>query len=152
MKLAIALLGLAQGKGPCEDYFGDVSGAVTVIDPDVGLTDASGPYCDGAGHARPCTFIHYAGLGTECISPGPPDGCHRYIKTTYDKTNLKCMSALKKLNITGSVDVDDVFTTDGVYTQGGCSDAAVVSREVHCYGPPASEPQQCECPSLEAVV
>merc|ERR1719329_1733712 len=68
---------------PCEDYFGDMSGVVTVADPDVGHTSASSPYCESNGMSSPCIYMHLAGSANECQSPGPPDGCHRYYTVKY---------------------------------------------------------------------
>jgi len=152
MRSVVASVGLALviGKGPCEDYFGDVSGLVTVVDVDVEL-DEAGHYCDVAGHSRPCTWLHYAGLKTTCLSPGPEDGCHRYIKTTYKRQDQECAGALARLNLSDCVDMDDIFSRDGVYTRGGCSDASVLSQEVHCFTGPVSDPQACECPSSTVV-
>ena len=145
MRSVVAFVGLTltTGKGTCQDYFGDVSGLVTVVD----VTDADGDDCSAAGHSSPCTWVHYGGLKTKCYPPGPADGCHRYVKTRYKREDRVCAGALARLNLTWSVDVDDVFTKDGVYSQNGCSDASVLSQEIHCYKGPPDEPQSCECPS-----
>jgi sugar lactone lactonase YvrE len=97
----------------CEDYFGDVSGVVTVVDPTLGVpgkTDASGEYCDANNVSRPCSFIHFAGLKTECGNPAPPDSTHRYHKVTYSN---ECSRVLASMNLTGQVDVDHVFDSQG---------------------------------------
>ena len=131
------------GKGTCKDYFGPVDGLathVTVVDPDVGLTGDAGEVQFCGTHSSPCTFIHFAGLNTSCIPPGPPAGCHRYIKTMY---STKC-TALKDLSLTGNIDMKDAFSADGVLKQ--CADH-VVTQEKQCYGPPASGPLRCNCPT-----
>jgi len=144
----------ASAKGSCEDYFGNVmEGFVTVVDPDVGLTDVSGAYCDNSNHSRPCTFIHYGGLNTTCVPPGPPDGCHRYIVTMYSEA--KCGEKLQNLDLTGTIDVADRFTTTGKYVGvlKECVDA-VLSQEIQCYGAPADEPVECLCkePSHDGAI
>ena len=75
----------------------------TIVDPDVGITDDSWPYCDGAGHSRPCTFIYYNGLETECISLGHPDECHQYVRVA---NNVEATLFLAQLNFTGQVDAN----------------------------------------------
>ena len=72
--LGLAGLTVASGKGSCAEYFGDVSGIIIVIDPDVGLVDAFVQYRDGVGHSRPYTYIHYAGMEAMCQAPALPDG------------------------------------------------------------------------------
>jgi hypothetical protein len=78
MKLILAAQQLAAGaaivsgdKPPCEHYFGtnttDPSLQVTVVDPDVH---------NGFPFANE-TFMHHTGVGSLCLSPGPPVGCHR---------------------------------------------------------------------------
>ena len=64
---ALVMLGLsmAQGKGPCTDYFGpvDVGGTVTtVLDPDV----PSGFPTGRLGK------VHHSGPDSVCLPPGPP--------------------------------------------------------------------------------
>jgi hypothetical protein len=126
----------------CEDYFGDVSGVVTVVDPTMGVagkTDGSGEYCDANNVARPCSFIHYAGLETECVNPGPPDATHRYHKVTYSD---KCRPVLEGMNLTYQVDVNNVFDSQGVLKQ--CADY-VLRIDVSCWAPPAEDPQSAAC-------
>jgi len=130
-------------KGTCRDYFGPVDGLathVTVVDPDVGLTGDATELKFCGTHSSPCIFIHFAGLNTSCIPPGPPAGCHRYIKTMY---STKC-TALVDLSLTGTLDMKDAFSADGVLKQ--CADH-VVTQEKQCYGPPASGPLRCNCPT-----
>jgi hypothetical protein len=138
-----------KNKPPtCSDYFGDVTGVVTVADPDIGVpgrTEGSGAYCDQSGAARPCTFIHYAGLSTECVNPAPPDACHRYRKVRYSK---ECESILSGLSLTGSLDTALVFERDGVLKQ--CKDH-VLSNDMYCWGPPADNAQRCECEGDETT-
>merc|ERR1712093_379991 len=111
MKFELAVLvgcvDVVASEKTCEDYFGDVSGVVTVVDPTLGVagkTDGSGEYCDANNVARPCSFIHYAGLETECVNPAPPDAAHRYHKVTYSD---KCRPVLEGMNLTYQVDVDN---------------------------------------------
>lgn len=132
---------------PCEHYFGNVSGLVTVADPDIGVpgrphSDLSGKYCDTYGAQRPCTYIHYAGLHTQCQRPAPPDNCHRYHKVTYSS---ECQPVLNKLHLTATVDKDLKFTREGVLKD--CQDY-VRSNEVFCWAPPADDPQRCDCPKV----
>lgn len=88
----------------------------------------------------PCTYIHFAGSNTECQPPGPPDGCHRYHKVEYSECD-----ALMRTTATqnGRIDTTNAFDAQGVYK--ACADK-VISHEVSCWGPPASEPVSCECP------
>jgi len=143
------------GKGPCQDYFGAVEGThdpehhhdpwwraadtsiISVIDLDIGFTENSAGYCRDSGMPLPCKYIHYAGPASECISPGPPDGCHRYVKVEYSECN-----ALKDSPPEG-IDTANLFDQRGVYT--ACADK-VINRETSCWGPPAGEPVACECP------
>lgn len=138
-----------KNKPPtCSDYFGDVTGVVTVADPDIGVpgrTDGSGGYCDQNGAERPCTFVHYAGLSTACINPGPPDACHRYRKVRYSQ---QCESILAGLSLTGSVDTSLAFDRDGVLKQ--CREH-VLSNDMYCWGPPADDAQRCECEGDETT-
>merc|ERR1711907_530923 len=132
----------AVASKSCEDYFGDVSGLVTVVDPTVGvpgLTDGSGAYCDANNVSRPCTFIHYAGLKTQCGTPAPPDATHRYHKVTYSH---KCRGVLEALNLTWQVDVNHAFDSQGVLKQ--CADY-VQRIDVSCWAPPAEDPQPATC-------
>jgi len=133
----------------CEDYFGDVSDVVTVVDPTLGVpgkTDGSGEYCDANNVARPCSFIHYAGLKTQCGNPAPPDATHRYHKVTYSH---KCRQVLQALNLTWQVDVDHVFDSQGVLKQ--CTDY-VQRIDVSCWAPPAEDPQQAACDVEDAGI
>ena len=95
---------LSFAKGPCSDYFGgivdDPHALVTVADPDVtqGFPKGSKTFVHHSGET--CTFFYvhnvlkhglfpcihisfawlrtvYPGPGSVCISPGPPQGCHR---------------------------------------------------------------------------
>jgi hypothetical protein len=138
-----------KNKPPtCSDYFGDVTGVVTVADPDIGVpgrTEGSGGYCDQNGAERPCTFIHYAGLSTACINPAPPDACHRYRKVRYSK---QCESILAGLSLTGSVDTSLAFDRDGVLKQ--CREH-VLSNDMYCWGPPADDAQRCACEGDETT-
>jgi len=147
----------AVEKGPCPDYFGSVEGVhhpehhdsrgwwraegtsvISVVDPDVGHTEASAPYCRGSGMPTPCSYIHYAGPATECQPPGPPDGCHRYNKVEYSECD-----ELKAFSLEGRIDTANAFDAQGVYK--ACADN-VINHEVSCWGPPADEPVACECP------
>jgi hypothetical protein len=132
----------------CEDYFGDVSGVVTVVDPTLGVpgkTDGSGEYCDANNVSRPCSFIHYAGLKTDCGNPAPPDATHRYHKVTYSH---ECRHVLAHMNLTLQVDVDHVFDSQGVLKQ--CADY-VLRIDASCWAPPAENPQHAAC-DVEMVV
>lgn len=125
----------------CQDYFGDISGIVTVADPDLGIpghTDASGEFCDKFGAERPCTYIHYAGLKGPCANPTPPDTCHRYHKVTYTE---QCKPVLEKISLSG-VDTGLAFTINGVLKE--CANE-VVSNEIICWGPPFEDSQPCDC-------
>lgn len=127
----------------CEDYFGDMDGLVTVADPTLGVpgySEASGKLCGSAG--EPCTYIHYAGLHTQCVRPAPPDTSHKYHKVTYGE---ECREILAKLDASNQVDSDHLFNSDGVLIQ--CEDF-VKSNEVTCWGPPADNPQRAPCPKL----
>jgi hypothetical protein len=155
LDVAAAAAAFIAAKGPCSQYFGPVSTPdgdkllVTVVDPDLGITAVSESYCDSIGHSYPCTFIHYAGLHTKCISPGTPDGCHRYIKVTYDGG---AADTLEQLNMTGSLDASDAFITEGANI-GAHKDLVkhVVKTETHCFSPPADEPVACQCPTAIVV-
>ena len=61
-------------KPACQYYFGenvnDSNVEITVVDPDV---------FDGYPVGN-LTYMHHTGVGSECISPAPPAGCHRYFK------------------------------------------------------------------------
>jgi hypothetical protein len=132
----------ASAAKTCEDYFGDVSGVVTVVDPTLGVpgkTDGSGEYCDANNVSRPCSFIHYAGLKTDCRNPAPPDATHRYHKVTYSH---KCRRVLAHMNLTWQVDVDNVFDSQGVLKQ--CADF-VLRIDTSCWAPPAEDPQHAAC-------
>lgn len=141
------LFGLATGiatetKPSCLHYFGDVSGLVTIVDPDVGLTDASSGYCDQGNVDTPCTYAHFVGGAIDgCISPGPPDGCHRYIKTTY----TECAD-LATLGLTGTVIAGNDIRFNENWALKSCADH-VASSEVTCWGPPADDPATCSCSS-----
>jgi len=141
--------GLAQNfwKGDCSEYFGAVDGFVTVVDLDVGLTSTSSPYCLKAGTSAPCTIVHYAGLGTTCLPPGPVDGCHRYVKTTYFSW---AEGFLRDLNLSGQVDTNDEFIRSGIY-QGAYTQlaglGAITQQETRCFEPPADSPVPCRCPN-----
>jgi len=130
-------------KGPCEQYFGDLSGVVTVSDPDVGHTSASSPYCESNGMSSPCIYMHLAGSANECQSPAPPDGCHRYYTVKYSDC-----PELDNFNFDARIDTTGAFTTDGVFV--ACADR-VISTEVNCYGPPADLPEGCDCALAEPV-
>lgn len=129
----------------CHDYFGDVDGLVTVVDPTLGVpgySEPSGAYCDQNGAEKPCTFIHYAGLNTKCIRPGPPDTSHKYYKVTYSEG---CREVLANLQSTGQIDTHHLFNSQGVLKE--CEEF-VVTKELTCWGPPADNPQMATCPTL----
>ena len=142
-------------KPICEVWFGDMTGKVTIVDNDVGLTDASSGYCDSNDLTKPCTYIHWiGGLAasdiSKCIPPGPPDGCHQYRKITYtDECNMEAYSAaplpgsLYNWNANTSV-----FNEHGVLT--ACADKVLLT-EIRLWGPPASHPVNCELAAQESV-
>jgi len=132
-------------KYPCENYFGDLEGTVTVVDPDVGHTPASAPYCDTNRASTPCIYMHKAGpwrIDNECQSPAPPDGCHRYHPVKYSECD-----ELQHVTFDARIDTTEAFNTDGVFI--ACADR-VISNEVHCYGPPADMPEACDCSGSQA--
>lgn len=142
----LAWLLQASAKPACESFFGSLDGLVTIVDVDVGITNASSSYCEAAGHSAPCTIVHCAG-GSSCVAPAPPGACHRYIKTTY-KEDSKCGEALESLqDLVGQVDAKDAFNKNGVFTGGGCE---IAQTKTYHYGPPADSPADCT-PSFVAV-
>merc|ERR1712147_53814 len=82
----------------CQDYFGasvnNTDMIVSVVDIDV-LGPQAKSYCDSVNNTAPCTFIHHAGPGSQCITPAPPDEgiCHRYIKNMYSQCDAMVASA-----------------------------------------------------------
>jgi len=150
-----------SAKVQCDggDYFGDISGTVSVVDPDIGLVGVNGRvvdpdvgtmdsqgYCDTVPSlvGKRCTYIHYTGPTSSCVKPAPPDYCHRYHKVTYSKCD-----ALDALGgISAAIDADVKFDTDGVLKD--CKDF-VTKNEVYCWGPPNDDAQQCSCPTDDAT-
>jgi len=150
--LPMAFIALAYGKGPCSDYFGegtdDGDALITVIDPDNGQTQGTTDTCSKNNVPAPCTFVHFSGPGSTCLSPGPRDDfCHRYMKVTYSK--CPPLEEETAFDWAVSVDVKGRFdTTTGVLIE--CKDF-VTSKEVTCWTYPKEEPVPCDCPPVEVV-
>lgn len=129
----------ASGKGPCQKYFGNevLSGATTVLDPDV---HEGFPF----GFE---SFIHHVGKGSVCISPGPPQGCHRYYVVSYDST--ACPASCPLINgqgpsMAGKIDANHSFDrANGILK--ACA-ACAKNVTIACWHAPASEPVRCSCP------
>ena len=137
-----------------DSYFGDgtcASEVVTIVDPDVPAL-----FCDTAGLAAPCTFIHKGGPASACATPTPPDQCHRYFKVTY---NTGCPALLVGPPLGGTLDTAGLYNpVNGVLN--ACANN-VVKTEIQCFEPVtptgALFPQQlvgtymvqpCACPHV----
>eukprot|EP01052_Picozoa_sp_SAG31_P038525 SAG31_NODE_5168_length_2702_cov_2.425663_1_plen_355_part_00 len=131
-------------KGPCTQYFGeDVdSNSTTETLWTVADVDVHAGFPIGNE-----TFIHHSGPNSECHSPGPPAGCHRYYVASYDAA--RCASTCPLLDghaksLAGSIDVDGVFDRAAGVLK-GCFDC-VIDVQVTCWGAPADMPRACRCP------
>ena len=143
---------LADAKGSCANYFGgavqDPTVLTTVIDPDV----FSGfPFGN-------LTFIHHSGPDSQCISPGPPRGCHRYFVASYG-TARSCeavapgcalVGADRAAALAGTMDGADLFDR-GTGVLKSCA-ACLQGVDVRCWHAPATEPVRCNCPGTATAV
>ncbi|GAB5360952.1 hypothetical protein AAMO2058_000672500 [Amorphochlora amoebiformis] len=133
--LILGIMGV-YGKGDCESFFGALNSTdmlITVSDVDV---------FDGFPYANE-TFVHYAGPGSECISPAPPKGCHRYYRVTYSPDCLAISSGLLR-PLSGTIDTQEIIDrASGVIK--GCGEH-VINWSQFCYGAPAEDPIKCNCP------
>ena len=96
------------------------------------------------------TFIHHSGPGSQCISPGPPSGCHRYYVVHY--ASSKCYATCPLINgkaasLAGNVDSDGVFDrANGMLKAcGSCAEKVTIA----CYKSPATDPIKCACPGSD---
>ena len=141
--LLLLSLGTADGKGPCQNYFGTAvtTGVTTVVDPDI---TAGFPSTMG-------TFVHHVGdPSTLCVSPGPPGGCHRYYVASYDMKACPASCPLKAGSgapVAGKLDVNDAFDrANGLLKE--CA-ACAKNVTIACWHAPADEPVRCSCPGSE---
>eukprot|EP00466_Bigelowiella_natans_P000108 jgi/Bigna1/84802/estExt_fgenesh1_pg.C_10089 len=121
-------------KPPCTFYFGqDVTKSyTTVVDVDVpnGFPTAN------------LTFIHHSGPGSECLSPAPPKGCHRYYRVDYTE-DCKPLGDGSLVDLAGNIDSQGIFDrASGVLK--GC-ETSVKNFQKYCFGPPTDSPEQCAC-------
>ena len=145
-RLPFLLLGVAAAtKGPCDDYFGkgtdDNSTLITVIDPDI-----PAQYCNASHITWPCAFQHHTGPYSSCISPGPPDACHRYMKATYssDCDLLNDGAGGEHAAWAGAVDAARRFDlASGALRE---CEHHLMNVEITCWAPPADDPVACACP------
>ena len=137
LSLLLCLAG-ASAKGPCTDYFGPVdvgTNMTTVADTDV---------TEGFPFASK-TFIHHTGPGSVCLSPGPPQGCHRYYVATYSGCTAGCpLADGTAKDLAGNIDTNGVFDRANGILQGCAS--CVKDVQLKCFGAPASDPVPCACP------
>ena len=131
-------------KGPCTDYFGkDVdSNATTGTLWTVSDVDVHAGFPTGNE-----TFIHHSGPHSECHSPGPPAGCHRYYVASYDAS--KCTSTCPLLNgkaqaLAGTIDTTGAFDRAAGVLK-GCFEC-LADVKVTCWGAPSTSPVACKCP------
>jgi rubredoxin len=131
-------------KGPCTDYFGpDVdSNATTGTLWTVADTDVHEGFPFGNE-----TFVHHSGPHSECFSPGPPKGCHRYYVASYEAS--KCGASCPLVGggargLAGNIDTKGAFDrASGVLK--GCFDC-LLAVKIACYAAPADAPVSCTCP------
>ena len=135
-----------DNKGACTAYFGkDVDSNATtgtlwtVADVDVHMGFPFGNE----------TFIHHSGPGSECHSPGPPAGCHRYYVASYEAS--KCTASCPLMNgnargLAGNIDSTAAFDRAAGVLK-GCFEC-LKHVEVSCWGAPADNPVKCKCPGL----
>ena len=140
---ALLLVGNVNAKGPCQDYFGpmdDAGNLTTVVDPDV---------TQGFPFAYK-TFVHHTGPSSQCLSPGPPLGCHRYYVVQYRGCALPCpLADGSAARYAGAIDKDGHFDrANGVLKS--CA-ACARSVDIQCFQAPASEPTRCSCPGSTQV-
>lgn len=133
-----------NAKGPCTDYFGkdvnsnETAGTLwTVADVDVHVGFPKGNE----------TFIHHSGPKSECHSPGPPAGCHRYYVASYEAA--KCSTTCPLLNgqahgLAGTIDTTGAFDRAAGVLR-GCFEC-LTDVKVTCWGAPADAPVACTCP------
>jgi len=150
-----ALPGTDPTVTPFDDYFGagtcESKALITIADPDVPEL-----FCDTKQIVAPCTFVHKSGLASKCVTPTPPDACHRYYKITYDD---KCVALKDGLlaDLAGGLDVKGLFDPiNGVLKS--CKDF-VTKSEKQCFQPvkptagvfPSKVPdfrvESCDCPA-----
>eukprot|EP00994_Dinema_validum_P004251 NODE_2289_length_726_cov_92.429838_g1852_i0.p1 GENE.NODE_2289_length_726_cov_92.429838_g1852_i0~~NODE_2289_length_726_cov_92.429838_g1852_i0.p1 ORF type:complete len:171 (-),score=50.64 NODE_2289_length_726_cov_92.429838_g1852_i0:213-668(-) len=140
--LLAVLAAVAMAKPACNAYFGEgTDGSLsTVVDPTI-IGPNANPYCEMNNLTAPCTFIHYSGPASKCISPGPPDVgiCHRYIKTTYSACPALTTSGA---GWAGNIDKPNRFFRTGVLK--GCENN-VLSQFLSCWTAPADNPVPCNC-------
>ena len=144
-KVLLLAVGVGATKGPCNSYFGegtdDNSSLVTVIDPDI-----PDKYCNASNIKAPCAFQHHTGPYSACISPAPPDACHRYLKVTYSSScaDLGDGEGGEHATWAGTVDVARRFDlATGIYKE--CAHF-VLNPEMTCWAPPSDDPKKCTCP------
>ena len=130
-------------KGPCTDYFGPVDqdgNLTTVVDPDV---------MEGFPFATK-TFVHHVGPNSVCLSPGPPEGCHRYYIVSYEAT--KCPSDCPLVDGTGAK-LAGKMDTSGLFDRANgmllsCA-ACATGASIACWHAPANAPVHCACPGSD---
>lgn len=146
---------------PFDTYFDANKGSckmdmMTIVDPDVPKL-----FCDTGNLTAPCTFVHKSGAGSECVTPTPPDKCHRYMITTYDQSCTRLADPLITA-LAGGLDKEGRFDPATGFLK-ACKDS-VVSTETKCFAPvkptgdkfPGNVPdfrvEACECPVKELEV
>lgn len=138
-----------------DDYFGagtcEGKAHITIADVDVPAL-----FCDTKSLPSPCTFVHLSGPGSKCVTPTPPDACHRYYKITYDE---RCKELNLLADLAGSLDTKGQFDPmTGVLKK--CKDFVVQNKtEKKCFQPvtptgvtfpdkfPDFRVQPCDCPA-----
>lgn len=147
----------------CDPYFGESmnngNSLVTIVDPDVPAL-----FCSLGSLSAPCVFVHKvanhaSGGGDTCISPTPPDRCHRYHIVKY--TSECDLSAANSL--VGSLQAtDSLFDAAGVLKS--CAGKVDGAPTMKCFAPvvpsdpdlpydfPNYRVQECTCAEGLALV
>eukprot|EP01062_Namystynia_karyoxenos_P041019 TRINITY_DN29833_c0_g1_i1.p1 TRINITY_DN29833_c0_g1~~TRINITY_DN29833_c0_g1_i1.p1 ORF type:complete len:213 (+),score=56.81 TRINITY_DN29833_c0_g1_i1:60-641(+) len=143
--------GQARGGGPawaagdgvtkqlCQHYFGhgvnSTERLITVVDVDVR---------DGYPLGN-MTMVHHSGPYSACYSPGPPSGCHRYIRVEYARCPaLSDGPGGAHVGWAGALDARGRFSRASGALR--ACEGAVAARAVTCWGPPGGQPRPCNCP------